>query len=179
MLASNGHKIHAVDKSTEFIGYCRSKWGEKKNPVYELGDALDLKFKDESFDTVLMNMVLVNVSGAESLEKAISEAARLLKPGGRFIFTDIDTVGLLSGKILTRKVMLPTGFSFESGEEYKAELISGKGPPFIFENAFWPLSTYTVLLSKYGFTTIIKEIINKQFKSPEFLIFIATKAVNR
>jgi len=110
-----------------------------------------------------------------SLEKAIAEASRVLKPVGRFIFTDLDMVSLMNGKVKTRKVLLPLGFSFEPGDGYKAEIIIGKGPHFSFDNAYWPLSTYTSLLKKYGFATVIKEIVSKRFNSPEFLIFIATK----
>ena len=47
-----------------------------------VGDAEDLPFSDESFDVVIMDAVLEHIP---DVGKAISEVARVLKPGGVFI----------------------------------------------------------------------------------------------
>lgn len=52
--------------------------------LYE-GRAENLPFADESFDTVVETLVFCSV---ESLDTAISEVLRVLKPGGIFIFID-------------------------------------------------------------------------------------------
>lgn len=49
------------------------------------GQAENLPFKDESFDTVVETLVFCSV---KNLEKAIKEVVRVLKPGGLFIFMD-------------------------------------------------------------------------------------------
>ncbi|MDP2766855.1 MAG: class I SAM-dependent methyltransferase [Candidatus Methanoperedens sp.] len=53
----------------------------------EWGDAAALNFPDESFDAVTSICVLHHVPG---YEKAISEAARVLKRGGIFMIVDFD-----------------------------------------------------------------------------------------
>ncbi len=53
----------------------------------EYGDALTLNFPDKSFDAVAAITVLHHVP---LYEKAISEAARVLKEGGLFLIVDFD-----------------------------------------------------------------------------------------
>ncbi len=53
----------------------------------EWGDAVGLNFKDNSFDAVVSITVLHHVPG---YEKAIAEAARVLKPEGIFMIIDLD-----------------------------------------------------------------------------------------
>lgn len=62
----------------------------------EWGDAVALKFPDESFDAVLSIGVLHHVP---AYEKAIFEAARVLKRGGLFMIVDFD---LKASKIFSR-----------------------------------------------------------------------------
>mgnify|MGYP001036736097 CR=1 FL=1 len=50
-----------------------------------VGQAENLPFTDESFDTVVETLVFCSV---EDMDKAISEVLRVLKPGGLFIFID-------------------------------------------------------------------------------------------
>jgi arsenite methyltransferase len=57
------------------------------------GDARELPFPDETFDVVISNFVVHELSNRAEREKMMREMARVLKPGGRvalvdFIFTD-------------------------------------------------------------------------------------------
>jgi SAM-dependent methyltransferase len=50
------------------------------------GSALDLPFPDDSFDVVWMQNVGMNIADKHKL---YSEVARVLKPGGRFVFQEV------------------------------------------------------------------------------------------
>ncbi|GAW98469.1 class I SAM-dependent methyltransferase [Secundilactobacillus mixtipabuli] len=52
----------------------------------------DLPFDDESFDFVVASVAIHNVKPASARSKAISEAYRVLKPGGEMIIIDIEHV---------------------------------------------------------------------------------------
>jgi arsenite methyltransferase len=52
-------------------------------------DITDLPFADGHFDVILSSLVVHNISNQEGRMKAISEAARVLRPGGRLVLVDI------------------------------------------------------------------------------------------
>lgn len=51
-------------------------------------DATSLPFDDESFDIVVSNLCIHNISNAGGRRRAIEEVARVLKPGGRAVISD-------------------------------------------------------------------------------------------
>jgi arsenite methyltransferase len=52
-------------------------------------DMTALPFEDDSFDLVLSSLAIHNVSGAENRRRAIAEATRVLRPGGRLVIADL------------------------------------------------------------------------------------------
>jgi len=76
------------------------KGGLKDRIRVELGDAVALDFPDNSFDAVISIGVLHHVPG---YEKAIAEAARVLKRGGIFFIVDFD---LKASRIFSRLEIL-------------------------------------------------------------------------
>jgi SAM-dependent methyltransferase len=52
-------------------------------------DMTALPFEDNSFDVVLSSLAIHNISGHAGREKAISEAVRGLRPGGRLMILDV------------------------------------------------------------------------------------------
>ena len=53
------------------------------------GDMTALPFEDNSFDVVVSSLAIHNISGRAGREKAITEAVRVLRPGGRLMIADM------------------------------------------------------------------------------------------
>jgi arsenite methyltransferase len=53
------------------------------------GDMTALPFEDGSFDVVLSSYAIHNISGNAGRAKAVSEAVRVLRPGGRLLIADV------------------------------------------------------------------------------------------
>jgi ubiquinone/menaquinone biosynthesis C-methylase UbiE len=52
-------------------------------------DMTALPFEDDSFEVVLSSLAIHNISGRAGRDKAISEAVRVLRPGGRMLILDV------------------------------------------------------------------------------------------
>src|SRR5262249_38999395 len=57
------------------------------------GDMTALPFADSRFDVVVSSLAIHNVRGRARREKAITEAVRVLRPGGRLMIADIRATG--------------------------------------------------------------------------------------
>lgn len=86
ILANDGAKVTGVDFSKEMIKFAQQRENAEKLGIrYEVMDASNLiRLPDNHFDLVTCFMSLQDI---RNFRKAISEAARILKRGGRFIFS--------------------------------------------------------------------------------------------
>jgi arsenite methyltransferase len=57
------------------------------------GDIRELPFPDASFDAIVSNLVIHNISGREQRRRAIREFVRVLRPGGQIGIMDLGHVG--------------------------------------------------------------------------------------
>jgi len=86
ILARKGRGVVGVDFSQELIEFARRREAKEKLGIrYYVLDAKDIKmFQNNHFDLVTCFMALQDI---EDYKKAITEVARVLKDGGRFIFS--------------------------------------------------------------------------------------------
>ena len=79
-LAEAGHKVVAVELVQKNLSQIRLKSGKV---VAKQGNALNLRFKDESFDVALLFGPVYHLFSHEDKLKSINEAKRVLKKGGK------------------------------------------------------------------------------------------------
>ncbi|MEO5799797.1 MAG: class I SAM-dependent methyltransferase, partial [Gemmatimonadales bacterium] len=63
------------------------------------GDMTALPFEDNSFDLVVSSLAIHNIGERAGREKAIDEAVRVLRPGGRLMIADIRATGQYQARL--------------------------------------------------------------------------------
>jgi ubiquinone/menaquinone biosynthesis C-methylase UbiE len=86
-LAPLVRKVYALDGSAAMLEVARQNLKEFDNIVFQEAEGLSLPLPDASLDAVFANMYLHH---CEDPLGAIAEMARLLRPGGRLVITDMD-----------------------------------------------------------------------------------------
>jgi ubiquinone/menaquinone biosynthesis C-methylase UbiE/DNA-binding HxlR family transcriptional regulator len=88
LLAQNAEKVIAVDSSAKMIEFAReqAQRNHVKKVEYRLGDMEELPIDDASVDIVFFSQSLHH---ALHPDRAICEASRILKPGGRIAILDL------------------------------------------------------------------------------------------
>jgi ubiquinone/menaquinone biosynthesis C-methylase UbiE len=86
-LLERGLHVIAVDHSSEMLEQMRRKFAESGRLQVRQGESEQLPIGDGAVDYVFANMYLHHV---ESPGEAIREMARVLKPSGTIVITDLD-----------------------------------------------------------------------------------------
>ena len=135
--AARGAIVTGVDFSQAMVAEAAKRYPKIE---FRHGDAEDLPFADNSYDAVTMNFALLHLAHPD---RALAEAERVLRPGGKFVFTvwakpeETAGFGITLGAIQTHgnfSVPLPEGPPFfrfsdwaESARALKAAGFSAPG----------------------------------------------------
>jgi ubiquinone/menaquinone biosynthesis C-methylase UbiE len=135
-----GVRLTGIDLSPTMLQLARDRARELGIEVdLREGDAQDLPFPDESFDTVVCTLSLCNIPDAR---KAVAEMKRVLRPGGRLLLLDhvraasgvvrafqrvleVVTVRLEGEHLLRRPLdhVRAEGFRIEEQQRYKMGIV--------------------------------------------------------
>jgi ubiquinone/menaquinone biosynthesis C-methylase UbiE/predicted ester cyclase len=104
-------KLTAVECSAQMLAIARGRAGEIGREVdLREGDAQALDFPDESFDTVVITLALCTIPDDH---KAVREARRVLRPGGKLILLEHVRSPLLPVRTVQR-IIEPLAIRFEA-----------------------------------------------------------------
>ena len=79
--------VIAIDQSREMLAVLNNKFGASEELECRVGESEQLPVNSDEVDYVFANMYLHHV---ENPGKTIAEMARILKPGGTLVITDLD-----------------------------------------------------------------------------------------
>jgi ubiquinone/menaquinone biosynthesis C-methylase UbiE len=91
VLADRGHDVIGVDQSAAMLGIARTKL---PSADFREGDLTALPLPGRSVDAVVCALALVHIP---DLARALSEFARVLRPGGRLIISDVHPFLVMLG----------------------------------------------------------------------------------
>ncbi len=161
LLANRGFFVRAVDFSQSVLimaeANVKARGLENKIKV-QRGNILALSFEDMTFDYILCWGVLMHIP---DIEKAISELARVLKPGGILVIGEGIMYSLRSIILRTLKRFL--GKKAPDGMEYKSISLGKKTLAGI---EYWSVTSAGMLLARQA---NIRWLIER-FKSNRFIV---------
>lgn len=123
-LVERGHQVIGVDSSPDMLDVAR-----RRLPTAEflVGDVEDLPVADDSVDVVTCGLALLHL---RSLGPAMSEFARVLRPGGHLVISDVSPGLILRGSVV--QALGPAGapglvptFRHSTGDYLLAALSAG------------------------------------------------------
>jgi ubiquinone/menaquinone biosynthesis C-methylase UbiE len=138
MLAQLGATVTGIDVSEEMLRYaCRHEADDQRGITYMRGDAQDLAlFANRSFDGVVCHMALMDIP---DLAATIAAVARVLRPGGWFVFSIVHPC-------YGGHVAIVTDYLLE--HRYRKHIPPDWLPTHAYHR---PLSTYVGELVRVGF----------------------------
>lgn len=132
-LQKNAEHVVATDLSDEMIVFAKKKRGNLENVEFRKADALNLEFKDETFDTVFMAN-LIHVIG--NAERVIYESRRVLKKGGLLIINSFAIEEMSFFNKLAMGIRYLKTFGKPSAEATKEKTTRKRVEQLLINNGF-------------------------------------------
>ena len=144
LLARNAEKVFCIDRSPRMVevGKELAEKNGLKNLEYKLGDIESVPMEDASVELAILSQALHH---AEKPRKAIEEAFRILKPGGRLAVLDLAE------------------HSFEKAHELYADKWLGFSENDLYQ-----------YLRDAGFRSVEVTPVSKEEQEPGFVTLLAT-----
>lgn len=126
-LAARGHRVVGVDSSPDMLAHARRRVPEA---AFLLGDLHRLPLPDDTVDVAVCALALTHLP---DLRPAIAELARVLRPGGHLVLSDIHPESVLRGSVPAvrgpdgRPGRLPA-HQHRTGDYLRAALAAGLRP---------------------------------------------------
>ena len=144
-LVKRGHRVTGVDASPTMLDAAREAHSEGE---YELADAADLPFEDDSFDLVVSYNSLIDI---QDMPGAVREAARVLEPGSPFcicVTHPLADAGRFEAKEADARFVIRGSYLDARRVE---EPIERPGLRMTFYGWSYPLEDYARALQEAGF----------------------------
>jgi SAM-dependent methyltransferase len=93
VLAARGHRVVGVDSSAEMLALARERVPAGS---FLLGDLLRLPVRDNEIDVIVCGLALTHLP---DLAPVMAEFARVLRPGGHLVISDMHPEALLRGSV--------------------------------------------------------------------------------
>jgi SAM-dependent methyltransferase len=94
LLAKNGHRVIGVDSSPDMLAHARRRVPDGD---FRTGELDRLPLPDDSVDVAVCALALVHVA---SLEPVMAEFARVLRPGGDLVISDVHHELVTRGSVI-------------------------------------------------------------------------------
>jgi len=128
-------QVYCVDENKEMLNLNRKKLNENKNVHWLCGNAEKLPLKNNYFDYYTISFGIRNIS---NINKALEEAYRVLKPGGRFLCLEFSKVenGILNKFYKTYSKSIPQLGKFIIGKAEPYEYLVNSIEKFYSQEIF-------------------------------------------
>jgi SAM-dependent methyltransferase len=168
LLAPLVRETLGVDFSESMIARARAAATGKPNLRFEVGNALELDPQAlGTFDVALSVRCLINLESWELQQRAIANVARLLKPGGRFIFVE----GLADGRRNLNAMRVQMGLSEMPTVWHNVDFEEAQLMPYL--ERFFTLETRR----HFGVYDFVSRIVHPMAVAPESPVY--DSAINR
>jgi ubiquinone/menaquinone biosynthesis C-methylase UbiE len=117
VLAGRCSKLHVLELEESYCRRLRSQLGERV--AVSQGDATSMPFEDQRFSAVVCFTMLHHIPSQELQDRALAEAARVLRPGG--VFAGSDSTG---GGILFRAIHIGDTLNLVAPDTFRTRLVA-------------------------------------------------------
>ena len=140
-------KAYCVDENTGMLNLSKKKFKKKYNVKWFCQNAENLPFKNDFFDYYTISFGIRNVN---NINKALKEAYRVLKPGGRFLCLEFSKV---KNEILNKLYE-----NYSKSIPLIGKYVVGKSEPYEYLinsiKKFYSQDEFVKMIKKHNFTNV-------------------------